>query len=628
MKQAMGAIFMSLLFFCAANLSAGDTQVNRNQISDKYKWDLTHLFKSEAEWQAKKNEMAGMIPKFDEFKGKLGQSADMLFQCLDYSSKVWKDYMLVAGYASKLSDQDTRESKPQAMEQEISQIGTKMSAAAAFIEPEILSLEPAIIENFMLEKKELQEYAHYIRDIQRRKAHTLSPSEEEIVAQAGLMSGTAYNVYGIFKDADMPRPEITFPDGKNARLDDAAFTLHRANPNRDIRKKVFDEFFGAYKQFERTFGTELYSHIKKDMFYKNVRKYNSCLESALNENNIPTEVYHSLIKGVHENLPTLHRYLKLRRRMMELDQLHYYDLYPSLVGKVELSYTVEEAQEIVKASAKPLGTEYVAVLDQAFSNRWIDMLPSTGKRSGAYSSGEAYDVHPYILMNYNGKYDDVSTLTHELGHTMHSYFSNKNQTFINSHYPIFLAEVASTLNEALLIDHVLKKINDPQQRLAILGNRLETYRTTLFRQAMFAEFELIIHEKIEKGEALTGEDLTKMYLDLVRTYYGHDEGVTVIDSLYGIEWAFIPHFYYNFYVFQYATSLCASTAISEMILNEGDTMRYLYLKKFLSAGGSDYAIPILKNIGVDITSSEPFNLAMKRMNAIMDEMEKILDKKL
>jgi oligoendopeptidase F len=300
-------------------------------------------------------------------------------------------------------------------------------------------------------------------------------------------------------------------------------------------------------------------------------------------------------------------------------------MYPSLVSAVDIRYTVEEAQDLIMKALQPLGSDYIATLDEAFNNRWIDMKPNTGKRSGAYSSGGAYEVHPYILMNYMGKYEDVSTLAHELGHTMHSYYSNKNQPFINAGYPIFLAEVASTTNEALLVDHVLNEIKDPQKRLSILGNQLESFRQTIFRQTQFAEFELRIHQEAEEGKALTGETFTKIYLEILKDYYGHDKGVTVIEDLYGIEWAYIPHFYYNFYVFQYATSLCAATAISEKILNEGEEMRDTYVNEFLSAGGSDYAIPIMQNIGVDMTTTEPFEFAIRKMNDIMDEIETILD---
>jgi oligoendopeptidase F len=510
------------------------------------------------------------------------------------------------------------------MSQQIQQVGTQIATMTAFINPEILAIEKATIDQFMTDKPELKVFAQYIDDVQRLKAHTLSQAEEAVIAAAGIMQDTPYDVYSIFKDADLPRPTLKLEDGKEISLDDASYTLYRADADRNFRKEVFEKFFGAYKTYERSFGTQLYSQVKKDIFYKNVRKYNSCLESALDANNIPTTVYTSLIDGVHKNLPTLHRYLSLRKRMLALDDLHYYDMYPSLIKKVDMRYTVDEAQELLKKALKPLGSDYIATLNEAFTNRWIDMMPNTGKRSGAYSSGAAYDVHPYILMNYQGKYDDVSTLAHELGHTMHSYYSNKNQTFYNAQYPIFLAEVASITNEGLLVDHALKEIKDPDKRLSILGNQLETFRTTLFRQTQFAEFELKIHEMAEKGEALTGDVLTKLYLDILKTYYGHDQGVTVIEDLYGIEWAYIPHFYYDFYVFQYATSLCAAAAVSEKILSEGKPMQKKYVQEFLSAGCSDYAIPILKNIGVDMTTSAPFDMAMKKMNRIMDEIEQIL----
>ena len=626
MQRIIGVLFMFILLFAATGATAGDTDKTRDRIEDKYKWDLTHLFKSDQDWKAGKTELEGRIGEIEKYKGKLGTSADQLYECLELNSNIWKKYALLSGYASQLSDQDTRESGPMGMTQEIGQLGTRLSAASSYIDPEILTIETKTIEKFMKKKPELKEYAQYIDDIQRLKPHTRSAEVEEVVSQAGLISDTPYDIYGIFKNADMPRPEVELAGGEKVRLDDAAYTLYRASDDRAIRIKVFEDFFATYKQYERSFGTQLYSQVKRDIFYKNVRNYDSSLESALNANNIPVSVYKNLITSVHENLATLHRYLALRKKMLGVDELHYYDMYPSLVKEVNLSYTVEQAQDVLITALQPLGSDYIATLDEAFKNRWIDMFPNTGKRSGAYSSGSAYDVHPYILMNYNGQYDDVSTLAHELGHTLHSYYSNKNQSFINSNYPIFLAEVASTCNEALLIDYVLGQIDDPQKRLSILGNQLETFRTTLFRQTQFAEFELKIHELAEKGEALTGEKLTQIYLDVLKTYYGHEKGVTVIDDLYGIEWAYIPHFYYTFYVFQYSTSLCASTAVSEKILDENTGMREKYVKEFLSAGGSDYAIPLLKNIGVDMTTSEPYKLAFAKMNKIMDEIEDILSK--
>lgn len=627
MNKLIGVMLMFLLFFGAVTVTAGEADQSRDKIPDKYKWDLSVLFKDRAAWDLKKKEVEGKLDKFSDFKGKLGQSADILYECLEYDTKVSIDFAWLNSYASKLSDQDTRESEPMAMTQVMSQLGTKLNSAKSFIRPEILAIDKKTIQRFMKEKPELKVYAQTIDNIQRLKAHTLNKKEEELIANAGIMSDTPYEVYGVFKNAEMPRPEITFKDGQKVRLDDAAYTLHRAAADRETRKKVFEDFFGAYKNFERTFGSELYGQVKRDIFYKNVRKYNSSLESALTPDNIPVSVYHSLIEGVHQNLNVLHRYLKLRKRMMGLKDLHYYDMYPSLVKKVDMSYTVDQADELIKKALAPLGKDYIATLDQAFNNRWIDVFPNTGKRSGAYSSGGAYGAHPFILLNFNGKYDDVSTMAHELGHTMHSYYSNKNQAYVNSHYPIFLAEVASITNESLLMDYVLKHTKDPQKRLSLLGSQLETFRTTLFRQTQFAEFELKIHELAEKGEALTGSKLSEIYLGILRKYYGADEGVTQIEDLYGIEWAYIPHFYYNFYVFQYATSLCAASAVSQKIISEGESMSNNYVKNFLSAGSSDYAIPILKRVGVDMTTPQPFNMAMKKMNAIMDEIENILNKK-
>jgi oligoendopeptidase F len=348
------------------------------------------------------------------------------------------------------------------------------------------------------------------------------------------------------------------------------------------------------------------------------------LESALDGPNIPTSVYAKLVEGVNRNLPTFHRYLKLRKRMMGLNELHYYDLYAPLVASANLNYSVDEAEANILAALKPLGPEYLQGANRAFSERWVDMYPSEGKKSGAYSNGSAYDVHPYMLMNYNGKYNDMSALAHELGHTMHSYFSNKTQPYALADYPIFVAEVASTFNEALLLDHMLKQIKDEPTRLSLLGSYLEGIKGTVFRQTQFAEFELRAHEMVEKGQPLTGDVLSKLYSDIVRKYYGHDQGVCVVDDYVAHEWAFIPHFYNDYYVYQYATSFTASAALSEKVLagDPGETQRYL---AFISAGKSKYPIDLLKDAGVDMTTDEPLELTMRKMNRVMDEMEKVLD---
>jgi len=383
-------------------------------------------------------------------------------------------------------------------------------------------------------------------------------------------------------------------------------------------------FFGALGQYRGTFGALLGSQIQSDVFFARSRGYGSSLEAALDGPNIPTSVYSRLVDGVNEHLPTFHRYLNLRKRMMGLSELHYYDLYAPLVASVDLSYTVEEAESNVLDALRPLGDEYRTALVKAFNERWIDMYPSPGKAAGAYSSGGAYDVHPYMLINYNGKYSDMSTVAHELGHAMQSYFSNKTQPYPLASYPIFVAEVASTFNEALLIDHMLTTMDDSDVKLSLLGNYLENIKGTVFRQTQFAEFELRIHEMAEAGQPLTGDALDRVYAEITRKYYGHDQGVAVVDDYIAHEWAYVPHFYRNFYVFQYATSFTASAALSEKVASGDPDALRRYLQ-FLSAGGSKYPIDLLKDAGVDMTTDEPLELTMDRMNRVMDEMERLLD---
>ncbi len=596
---------------------------DRSKVEDLYKWNLTDLYGSDEQWATNKKELESKLPEIEKFKGKLVQSPKDLQACLDLVNTLTKEFSKLYSYASMHSDEDTRVSKYLAMKSEMQQLSTDFSSAASFIEPEILTLEEAMIEKWTKENPGLVVYRKYLFDILRRKAHTGTASEERIIAAAGLITTTPSDVYTVFSNADFPFPETTLSDGQKVKLSKATFNVHRASTNREDREKVFAAFFGGIKTFERTFGTQLYGEVKKNIFYSKVRHYKSALESALDVNKIPVEVYHGLIESVNNNLSTFHRYLALRKRILGVDTLHYYDLYAPLLKNIDLKYSVPEAQKNIIASLKPLGTEYTDVVSKAFRDRWIDMYPTEGKRSGAYSNGSAYDVHPYILMNYNGKFDDMSTLTHELGHTMHSYFSNKHQPFPLADYPIFVAEVASTFNEALLIDYMLKNIKDDETRLSILGNYLEGIKGTVFRQTQFAEFELKIHELAEKNEALTGEKFSEVYYDITKKYYGHEKGVCIVDDEIRAEWAYIPHFYYNFYVFQYATSFTASAALSEKALTSDKKAIGDYLK-FLSSGNSEYPIELLKKAGVDMTTSQPFDLTMQKMNRVMDEIEVIL----
>jgi oligoendopeptidase F len=609
-------VFMSVL------ISGQDR--DRAKVADGYKWNLADVYPTEAAWRAEKEKITAQIPKLGEFRGALGSSAKVLADALEYASRLDKELSRLYVYASMLSDEDTRVSGPQGMQQEMQQIYAKFGAEASYMEPEILKVGGPTVETFIAGEQRLGIYAFYLRDILRRAAHTLTDAEEKILADAAPMAGSASNIYTILSNADFPYPTITASDGRTVKVDQAGYGELRTSANRKDREAAMEAFFKALGGFGRTFGTTMNASVQRSLFYARSRKYESNLHAGLNGPNIPVTVYSRLVDGVNRHLPTFHRYLKLRKRMMGITgDLHYYDLYAPLVAEVNLRYTPEEAQQHVLASMAPLGADYTGVLQRAFKERWLDWYPTEGKVSGAYSNGGAYDVHPYMLLNYLGQYNDVSTLTHELGHTMHSYYSNKTQPFATAGYPTFVAEVASTFNEALLIDYMLKRIKDTPTRLALLGNYLEGIKATVFRQTQFAEFELRMHEMGEKGQPITGDALAKLYLDITKKYYGHDQKVSVVDDYIAHEWSYIPHFYRDFYVFQYATSFTAAEALSAKVLS-GDkaaTARYL---TFLGSGGSQYPIDLLKNAGVDMTTDEPLDLTIKKMNAVMDEMEKLL----
>src|SRR5579862_5610220 len=616
----------ALILFAASTILPQAQERDRSKVPDEYKWDLTAIYPSDQAWRAAKEKLAADLPKLRPFQGTLASSAARLADVLEMQSHFDKELTRLYVYAAMRSDEDTRNSTYQGMQQEMIQLGSVLGTESAFIDPEILKMDNATIEGFIKQEPRLQVYRHYLEDIARRRAHTLSNEEEKLLAGASVMASGPSSVYGIFADADFPYPSVTLSDGKTVKLDKAAFSLYRASPVREDRQKVMDAFFTALGKYRGTFGSMMNSNVQTSVFYARSRNYETSLEASLDHPNIPVTVYSRLVDGVDRNLPTFHRYLKLRKRMMGLTELHYYDLYAPLVPSVDTKYPVDLAERNILEALAPLGPEYLAGAKRAFTERWIDMYPSEGKSSGAYSNGGAYDVHPYMLLNYNGKYDDMSTLAHELGHTMHSYFSNKTQPYALSSYPIFVAEVASTFNEALLLDYMLKHTQDDATRLSLLGNYLESIKGTVFRQTQFAEFELRMHEMVEKGQPLTGDTLSKLYDEIVKKYYGHDQGVCVVDDYIAHEWAMIPHFYNSFYVYQYATSFTASSALSEKVLanQPGATERYL---NFISAGRSKYPIDLLKDAGVDMTTDEPLELTVKKMNRVMDEMERLLDRK-
>ena len=603
-----------------------EEQHDRTTVQEKYTWNLTDVYPDVAAWRADKARLTAEVPQVGAFAGRLGSSPQTLADALEVMTRLDRELMRLYVYASMLSDEDTRRSEPQGMQQEMQQLHAEFSAQASYIQPEILRVGGATIEVFIDAEPRLAPYAVMLRDIARRAAHTLSDAEEKILADAQPLAGSASTIYGILADADFPYPTITLSDGRSVKVDQAGYAEVRTSANRQDRRVAMSAFFDALGDFRRTFGATMNSSVQKALFYAKARKYTSTVEASLDRANIPVSVYMRLIDGVGRHLPALHRYVDLRRRMIGVtDDLHYYDLYAPLVASVNLRYTPEEAQRRVVEAMEPLGQEYVSVLERSFRERWLDWYPAEGKRSGAYSNGAAYDVHPYMLLNYLGQFNDVSTLAHELGHTMHSYYSNRTQPYPTADYSTFVAEVASTFNEALLIDYMLKQIKDGPTRLSLLGSYLESIKATVFRQTQFAEFELRMHEMGLASKPVTGDALAGLYLNITRRYYGHDQRIVVVDDDVANEWSYIPHFYTEFYVFQYATSFTAAEALAARVI-AGDSSATVRFLAFLGSGSSKYPIDLLKEAGVDMTTDEPLDQTMQTMNRVMDEIDALLPK--
>ena len=605
--------------------TVANAQRERSEIDDRYKWDVSDLFADDAAWSAKKDQMVGRIGGIADFKGRLGRSAKDLLEYFDYTSEINRELTSVYNYASLLQDQDLRVadnvSKVKAMEN----VYNYMSEVSSFVDPELAAIDDAKYEEFMAEEPRLRQlYGMAIGNIIRAKRHALTPDESALMAKVGIMGNTPANTYDLFCSAEMTWPTITLSDGREVELNQPTFFELRESGNRLDRQTAYRAFWNNFRRYEGTFGELMNGNIKRNIFYAKAYRYSSAVEAALEPGNIPVDVYTSLVDNVNKNLGTFHRYLRLKQRLMGLEQLAYCDLYAPAVEGVQRRYTYEEAAEMVMKAVEPLGQEYCDVIRHAFTDRWVDVYPTKGKAGGAYSNGSSYDCHPFVKMNFNGSYETVGTLIHELGHAMHSRYSNTYQPYQTSDYSMFVAEVASTFNEALLDELMLKTITDKKEKIALLMSMLDGFKGTLFRQTQFAEFELRMHQMAESGEPITGKALSELYGEIIRKYYGDEQGVCKIDETEDIEWAFVPHFYYGFYVYQYATSFVASQALAEMVINGGETERDRYLK-FLSAGCSKYPIDILKDAGVDMTSGEPFDHLIKRMNQLMDELEELID---
>lgn len=591
----------------------------RSEIAEESTWRLEDIFETDEKWKEELKALQAEFPKVAAYQGKLSESSQKLYELFKLQDELSQRLGKLYTYAHMRYDQDTTNSFYQELNAKAENLITLASSSMSYIVPEILAMDEAKVKSFMDENKDLQLYKKTLDEITRQRPHVLSEREEALLAEAADPMSNAEQTFGMLNNADLTFPSIKNEDGEEVDLTHGRYIGFLESKDRSVREAAFKGVYGTYEKFRHTFASTLSGNVKKDNFFAKVRNYDSARQAALDDNNIPEQVYDNLVEAVNEKLPLLHRYTALRKKVLGLDELHMYDLFTPLVQDVDMKISYEKAQEYVVNSLSPLGKEYVDIIKEGYQNRWIDVEENKGKRSGAYSSG-AYGTNPYILLNWQDNVNDTFTLAHELGHSLHSYYTRKSQPFRYGNYSIFVAEVASTCNEALLNDYMLNHLDDEKQKLYILNHFLEGFRGTVFRQTMFAEFEHDIHVRMQDGEALTSERLTELYYELNKKYFG--EGV-VSDEEIGMEWARIPHFYYNYYVYQYATGYSAATALAKGILDESDGAVERY-HDFLKAGSSDYPIEVLKKAGVDMTSKQPILDALDVFEEKLSEMEKML----
>ncbi|WP_227936847.1 oligoendopeptidase F [Alkalihalobacillus deserti] len=596
------------------------TLQKREEVPVEKTWDLEAIFTSNEEWEKEFKEVQIILPYLEACKGTLAESAVTLFVALEKQNEIAEKLGRVYTYAHMRYDQDTTNSYYQGLHDRAASLASQAGQVASFIIPELLSIDESKIERFMSEYEGLKVYKQMFAELNEQRAHVLSEKEESILAQASEVMSSPSNTFGMLNNADLKFPTVKDEDGEEVEITHGRFIRLLESGDRRVREEAFKAVYSTYDKYKNTFASTLSGQVKRDLFYAKVRKYKSAREAALSNNHIPEVVYDQLVETVNNRLELLHRYVRLRKKVLGVEELHMYDLYTPLVKDVKMEIAYEKGKELVTKGVAPLGKEYVSTLKEGFEKRWVDVEENVGKRSGAYSSG-SYGTMPYILMNWQDNVNNLFTLAHEFGHSLHSYYTRKHQPYLYGDYTIFVAEVASTLNEALLNDYMVKNTNNSKEKLYLLNHFLEGFRGTVFRQTMFAEFEQQIHEKAASGEALTPELLTKTYYDLNVKYFGED---LVIDEEIGLEWARIPHFYYNFYVFQYATGYSAAAALSKQVLEEGESAVTRYLD-FLKSGSSDYPIEVLKRAGVDMTSSAPIEQALAIFEKTLIEMERLLE---
>lgn len=592
--------------------------LKRSEMDPNFCWNTADLYSDDQAWTAAFEAAKALPEEIAAYRGRLGESAETLYTYLCRLEEINRQVEQLFVYAFIRNDEDTANPTYQAMKGRCFSFIVQLSSAGSFEGPELVAIPQETLDRFYEEKPELEKFRRYLDRARLSRDHILSPAEENLLAAAAEVGSGPSDVYHAYNDADMKFPAVLDKDGESHALTNGSYISLMESGDRKLRENTFRAFYGVYDGNRNSLAAMLNAEVRKNVFFARARKYESALQGALQPVEVPEAVYHNLIEAVHQNMDKMYRYMALRKKIMGLDELHMYDLYANMIPEADQEITFEEAKEEVLGATAVLGEEYSTVLKQAFADRWMDIYENEGKRSGAYSIGSP--VHPYVLLNHKNTLDSAFTLVHEMGHAMHSYLSNKNQPYIYSDYVLFVAEVASTCNEALLMQHLLKKTSDKRQRAVLINYFLEQFRTTLYRQTMFAEFELKIHQLAETGETLTAETLCKIYYDLNKLYYGED---VVVDKDIEMEWSRIPHFYRNFYVYQYATGFSAAMALSQRILREGESAVEDYLR-FLSGGCSTDPVSLLKIAGVDVSTPQPVNEALALFGSLVEELEQLL----
>ena len=593
--------------------------LKREEVRVEDTWNLSDMYETVEDWENAIEEINELIDEIEAMESTCTNSASDLLLLLEKSAEVDEKLSLAYNYAERLYDEDSKNTKHQAMSAKAGTVYAKLVAKTAFIQPTILALPVETLENFYAVLPGLEFYRKYIDEILRFKDHSLSAEMEKLVALTSELSQGPSNTFSILNNADLVFPEIEDENGEKTRITHGRYINFMESANRDVRKNAFEAMYGTYEQFLNTIASIYDNQVKTQIFHAKAHKYETSLEAAVDGNNVSPDVYKNLVETINKNLGKMHRYVKLRKKCLGYDDLHMYDIYTPMIPDMAKEIPFEEAKETVLKALAPLGEDYVAKVREGFENRWIDVYENQGKRSGAYSAG-AYGTHPYVLLNYNGSLDNMFTLAHEMGHAMHSYYSNEAQPYIYSQYKIFVAEVASTCNEILLMEYLLKNTTDKKERAYLLNHYIDSFKGTVFRQTQFAEFEMRTNAMVEAGESLNAENLSNLYLELNKKYYGPD---MISDKQISYEWAKIPHFYYNFYVYQYATGFTSAVAIAHSILKEGAPAVERY-KKFLCGGCSDAPVELLKIAGVNLETPAPIQSALDVMDEILDEMEALL----